>query len=72
MVTIWILTISLFVVITFFYWKLTRGYVERVSGKKMSKQWGTRTYYWHTALLVSGGITVMIVYLLKWAKVLIF
>ncbi len=72
MVTIWILILALFLVITFFYWKLTRGFVERTYGKKMLKQWGARTYYWHTALLVSGGITVMIVYLLKWAKVLTF
>lgn len=74
MVDFWtiLIAIVIFLSITFLYWKLTRGYVEKVHGKKMFNQWGSKTYYWHTALLVSGGLTVIVIFLLKWANVLAF
>ena len=70
----WILliAISIFLIVTFLYWILTSGYAEKAYGKKMWKQWGTRTFYWHGALFISGGITVMIIFILKWANVLTF
>ena len=67
-----LIVISLFLIITFLYWKLTNGYAEKEYGKKMFKQWGTRTFYWTGALFFSGGITVFVIYLLKWGKVLTF
>jgi hypothetical protein len=51
---------------------LTNGYAEKEYGKKMFKQWGTRTFYWTGALFVSGGVTVLIIFLLKWLNVLTF
>ncbi len=71
---IWIIliAISLFIIITFLYWKVTRGYAEKEYGKKMFKQWGTRTFYWQGALFFSGGITVLIIFLLKWSNVMTF
>jgi len=71
---IWIIliAISLFLIVTFLYWKLTNGYAEKEYGKKMFKQWGTRTSYWTGALFFSGGITVFLIYLLKWGNVLTF
>ena len=71
---IWIIliVISLFLIITFIYWKLTNAYAEKEYGKKMFKQWGTRTFYWTSALMVSGAITVFMIYLLKWGNVLTF
>lgn len=72
--TFWILllVITIFSIVTFLYWKLTKGYAEKEYGKKMFKQWGTRTYYWSGALLFSGGITVLVIYLLKWGNVFTF
>lgn len=70
MVKLWIIALSLFVFITFIYWKLTYNYGEKEYGKRMWKQWGTRTYYWHGALLISGAITVALLYLLRWANIL--
>lgn len=71
---IWIIGISvlLFLIITFIYWKLTSGYAEKEYGKKMWRQWGTRTFYWSGALFTSGGITVMIIFLLKWGNIIVF
>lgn len=66
-----LIAISLFLVITFLYYLLTRSYAEKEYGDKMWKQWGTRTFYWQGALLVSGGVTV-IIFILKWLNVLTF
>lgn len=59
-----ILAVSVFAMATFLYWKLTNSYAEKEYGKKLFKQWGTRTFYWSGALFFSGGITVCIIYLL--------
>ena len=67
-----LIAIVFFVIITFLYWKITRGFGEKEYGKKMWKNWGTRTFYWTGALFISGGITVLLIYLLKWGNVLIF
>ena len=69
---IWIIGISLFLLITFLYWKLTRNYAKKEYGKKMWTQWGTRTFYWHGAIMISGGVTLIIIFVLKSANVLIF
>jgi hypothetical protein len=70
----WIIgiTILIFLGITFLYWKLTKGYAENEYGKKMWKQWGTRTYYWTGALFISGGLTILTMFLLKWGNILTF
>ena len=67
-----LIAISLFLIITFLYYLLTSGYAEKEYGKKMWKQWGTRTFYWTRALFVSGGVTVLVIYLLKYGNVLTF
>ncbi|WP_159020581.1 hypothetical protein [Algibacter sp. L3A6] len=67
-----LLAISLFIAITFLYWRLTRAYAEKEYGKNIWKQWGTRTFYWQGALYFSGGLTVALIFVLKSASVLIF
>ena len=70
---IWLIAISVFLIITFLYWKVTNGYFKKeVFGKKNFKQWGPRTFYWQGSILVSGGLTILIMYLLKWGNVLTF
>jgi hypothetical protein len=69
----WIIVISLFIIITFLYWKISNGYFKKeVYGKKVFEQWGTRFFYWQGVLFVSGGITVLMIFLLKWINVLTF
>ena len=68
-----LIAISLFFIITFLFWKLTSGYSEnKLYGKKMWKQWGAKTFYWQYVLLISGGLTIMAMFLLKWGNVLTF
>lgn len=66
------IAVLLFLLITFLYWKLTKAYAEKEYGKKMFKQWGTRTFYWTGAFFFSGGLTVLIIYLLKWGHIINF
>lgn len=70
----WIIgiVILIFLAITFLYWKLTNGYAEKEYGKKMWKQWGTRTFYWTGTLFITGGLTIVVMFLLKWGNVLTF
>lgn len=74
MENIWIflLALVLFLFITFLYWKLTNVYAKKETGNKIWNEWTTRTYYWHGALLISGALTVAIIYALKWSGVLSF
>lgn len=67
-----LIAISIFLIITYLYWKVTKDYAQKEYGKKMFKQWSTRTYYWSGALLISGAITVALIYLLKLINVLTF
>lgn len=67
-----VFAISLFIIITFLYWKITKGYTKKVYGEKLFKNWTSRTFYWQAILLGSGGITVMILLLLKSGNVLPF
>ena len=69
---IWVIAISLFLIITFLFWRLTNGHFKIEYGKKNWKQWGARLFYWQGAIFVSTGITFLIMFLLKWANVLNF
>jgi len=66
------IAIGLFLVITYIYWRLTKGYGKKEYGNKLWNQWTTRTFYWQGALLVSGALTLCIIYALKWTNVLQF
>lgn len=67
MENIWIILMAvvLFLVITFLYWKMTKGYAEKVNGKKMFNQWNVRMYYWTGIIMASGLLTVFVIMLLK-------
>jgi hypothetical protein len=69
---IWVIALSLFSVITFLFWRMTRGHFRKEYGNKMWKKWGTRTFYWQGAIFVGVGGTFLMMYLLKWANVLTF
>lgn len=69
---IWIIAISLFLIITFLFWKTTKGHFRKEYGKKIWKQWGTKTFYWQGAIFVGIGGTSLIMFILKWTNVLTF
>jgi hypothetical protein len=67
-----IIALSLFLVITFLFWRITIDHFKKEYDKRMWKLWGMRTFYWQGAILVSSVLTVLILFLLKWATVVTF
>lgn len=63
------IAISLFLSITFLFWRLTRGHFKKEYSKKMWKQWGTRFFYWQGTIYTATGITFLMMCFLKWADV---
>ena len=59
---IWVIAISLILIFTFLFWRLTRGYFKEETG----------LVYWQVAIYTSAGITILIMYILKWTNVLNF
>lgn len=57
--------IALFLIFIFIYWKSTKNYFKKLYGKKMFEQWGTRAFYWQSAMLICGGLTILTVFILK-------
>lgn len=69
---IWVIALSLFLIITFLFYRITRGHFKKEYGKKTWKQWGTRLFYWQGVIFVGIGGTFLIMFLLKWTNVLPF
>lgn len=72
METNWIIAIIIFIVVIFIFWRLTVDGYKKEYSEKMRKVYGSRLYYWHTAILISGGITFLLMYALRWLNVLNF
>ena len=72
--TTWVvvLAISIFILFTFLYYQLTRGYAKKEYGLKIWKHWPSQLYYWQGAILYSVGFTAITMFLLKWINVLTF
>ncbi|TYP72132.1 hypothetical protein BD809_10716 [Aquimarina intermedia] len=68
----WILVLSLFLIITFFFWKFTHGYFKKEYGKRLWNQWTTRLFYWQGVIYTSTGITILLFFILKWLNVVTF
>lgn len=71
---VWMISIaiSLFIIITFLFWKILNVYYKDEFGKKMWKLGGARFYFWQSAIFVGTAGTFLIMHLLKWANVLNF
>ncbi len=72
MAKIWVIAIAIFLIINFLFWWLTSGHFKKEYGEKIWKKWGTRLFYWQGAIFTSTGITILIMYLLKWSNILTF
>lgn len=64
--------ILIFITVLFFYRKFTVDSYKRENSEKMRKVWGMQTFYWEGLIYGSTGITVLILFVLKWLKVLDF
>lgn len=71
---IWLILIalSLFLISISVFWMITARFRKKEYSKKMWKLWGARTFYWEGAIYISTGITILVMFLLKWANILNF
>lgn len=67
-----VLAISLFLIITFIFWRLTIGRFKKEYGKKERKLWGASTFYWQSVIYICTGITFLVLALLKWTNIFNF
>ncbi|WP_282019192.1 hypothetical protein [Salegentibacter mishustinae] len=67
-----IIAISLFLIITFLFWRFTKDHFRQEYGQKRWKKWVTRTFYWQGAIFVGTGGAFLILFILKWTNVLTF
>jgi hypothetical protein len=70
----WIITIAIliFLSLNFLCYLALKAYVYEAFGKKWLKIWGNNVYFWQSSIFVSTAGTVLIMYLLKWAKLMSF
>ncbi|MFL2580073.1 MAG: hypothetical protein ACJ0QQ_08420 [Parvicellaceae bacterium] len=70
---IWIIAIGLFLIILFFYWRISKNYFKNeVFSKGTWKTGVTQLSYWQGAILVSSVATTLILFILKWTNILTF
>lgn len=70
--SIWLIAILLFISVTYLFWKFTNAYFKKQNGTKMWQKWGTRLFYWQGVIYTGTGITILLLYALKWTNVLTF
>ncbi len=63
---------AIFLIILFIFWILTANHRKKEYGKHMWKLWGARTFYWEGAIYLSTGITILILFILKWLHLISF
>jgi len=67
-----VIAISLFVIVTFLFWKFTSDYYKKGYGEKLWNQWDTRLFFWQGVIYTCTGITALLLFILKWTNVLTF
>lgn len=68
----WLIAIIIFIIVIYIFWKFTVDGYQKEYSEKMRKTYGSRLYYWHTAIIISSGITFILMYVLRWLGVLTF
>ncbi len=66
---IWIIiiAISIFIITTIIYFKVTRRLIKKKSGH--NTKWGARMVYWQDTIYICTGITFLALVILKWTNV---
>ena len=72
MTSFWIITVSLLVVYTILTALVSLNYYKRQNSEKLWKLLGLRIGFWQGAVLVSIGLTMLTLFLLKWTNLLTF
>ena len=62
---IFLISILVFLITLYIVYRYSYNYYRKNTGEKMWKLWGIRTSYWEGVIIVSGGLTAIILILLK-------
>lgn len=65
MIKMYIIAIILFIVTTLGVIKFFQNFMKKETSEQTRKNWRSRMYYWHFILMLSGGITTLIILTLK-------
>ena len=72
MIEFWIITASIFIVLTMIIAKFSYKYVRKESSEKMWKIGNGRTVYWEGVVVASSGLTILIMGILHFTNILTF
>lgn len=68
-----IISIALFLIVLFVYWRTSKIYFKNeVFSKGTWNSWSARLFYWQGAVFASIGVTFLVMYLLKSVSILTF
>ena len=70
--TFWIISIPLFIVVTAVIAKFTLKKFREESDDREWRLWAGRSTYWQLVSLCSFGITVFLMFILKWTSIIDF
>ena len=62
---IFLTVILIFLINMYIVYKYSYNYYRKNTSAKMWKLWGFRTHYWEGVVIVSSGLTVIVLILLK-------
>lgn len=72
MIEFWIITASIFIVLTIIIAKFSYKYVRKESSEKMWKIGNGRAVYWRGVVVASSGLTILIMAILHFTNILTF
>lgn len=70
--TFWIISIPLFIIVTAVIAKFTLKKFREESDDREWRLWAGRSTYWQLVSLCSFGITVFLMFILKWTSIIDF
>ena len=70
--TFWIISIPLFIIVTAVIAKFTLKKFREESDDREWRLWAGRSTYWQLVSLCSFGITVLLMFILKWTSIIDF
>jgi hypothetical protein len=70
-ISIVLIAAIIFLAFVFLFFKLIKNSAKDEYSKKLLKHWPTRLSYWQAIILNSSGSTIVTIFVLKWANILV-
>jgi len=66
------IAVVIFLLLNLLFYRILNGYVTEAYGKKWLSLWGNKVYLWQSMIFMSTAGTALVMYVLKWSRVLAF